>query len=95
MAKPKKYIRLFTECQWITLKEPHYIHLHLLIPQFPMSFISMGLYGPYHETQNGNQYALTNIHMLANYVFMIPIKLKNYGRGYQGLFEECALCTLG
>ena len=42
-------------------------------PQFPISFISMDLVGPYQVTEKGNQYALTAICMLTNYVFMIPI----------------------
>ena len=48
-----------------------------LIPQIPMSFINMDLVGPYRETENGNQYALTVIYMLTNYVFMIPIRSKS------------------
>ena len=36
----------------------------------------MDLFGPYHETENRNQYALTVICMLTNYVFMIPITSK-------------------
>ena len=35
------YIRSCPECQQVTQKEPHYVDLHLSIPQFPMSFISM------------------------------------------------------
>ena len=31
---------------------------------------------PYSEIENGNQYGLTVICMLANYVFMVPIKTK-------------------
>ena len=38
-----KYVRSSLECQKVTLKEPHYVDLHLLIPQFSMSFISMDL----------------------------------------------------
>ena len=41
------YIHSCTEWQQVTLKDPQYINLHLLIPQFPMSFISMDLLGPY------------------------------------------------
>ena len=66
-----------TECQQVTLKEPWYINLHLPIPKFPMSFTSMDLVGPYRENQNGNQYALTVICMLTNYVIMIPIRSKS------------------
>ena len=36
----------------VTLKEPQYVDLHLMVPQFPMSFISMGLLGPYQKTEN-------------------------------------------
>ena len=36
----------------------------------------MDLVGPYGETENGNQYALTVICMLTNYVLMIPISSK-------------------
>ena len=56
-----KYIRSCPECQQVTLKEPQYVDLHLHTPQFPMSFISMDLLGTYHETENGNQCALTVI----------------------------------
>ena len=42
-----------------------------------MSFISMDLVGPYSETENEHQYALTVICMLNNYIFMIPIRSKN------------------
>ena len=69
-----KYVRSCPECQQVILKEPWYVNLHLPISQFPMSFINMDLLGPYHETENGNQYALTVICMLTNYVFMIAIK---------------------
>ena len=41
-----------------------------------MSFFRMGLLGPYSETENENQHALTVVCMLINYVFMIPIKSK-------------------
>ena len=58
-------------------KIPQYINLPLQIPQFPMSFISMDLLGPYHETEKENQYALTVICMLTNYVLMIPIRSKS------------------
>ena len=67
----------YTECQQVTLKEAQYINLHLPIPNFPMSFISMDLGGPYRETENSNQYALTVICMLINYVFMLPITSKS------------------
>ena len=36
----------------------------------------MDLLGPYNENENGNQYALTVICLLTNYVFMVPIKTK-------------------
>ena len=58
-----------TECQQVTLKGPQYINFY-----FQMSFISMDLVGPKRETKNGNQYALTVICMLTNYVFMIPLR---------------------
>ena len=38
-----KYVHSCQECQQVTLKELLYISLHLSIPQFPMSFISMDL----------------------------------------------------
>ena len=63
--------------QQLTLKESQYINWHLPIPNFPMSFISMDLVGPYRETENGNQYALTVICMLTTYIFMIPIRSKS------------------
>ena len=72
-----KYIWSCPDCQQIALKEPHYINLHLPVPQFTMSFISMDLLSPYHEAKKGNQYALTVICILTNYVFMIPIRSKN------------------
>ena len=46
------------------------------MPQFPMSFISVDLSVPYNETENRNQYVLTVICMLTNYVFMVPIRTK-------------------
>ena len=36
----------------------------------------MDLLGPYSKTERGNQYVLTIICMLTNYVFMILIKTK-------------------
>ena len=72
-----KYVHLHPECQQVTLKAPQYINLHLPIPQFPMSFISMDLLGAYHETEQGNQYAMIVICMLTNYEFMIPIRSKS------------------
>ena len=71
-----KYVRSCPECQQVTLKEHHYVNLCLPILQFPMSFIIMDLLGPYHGTENGNQYTLIVICMLTNYVFMIPIRTK-------------------
>ena len=71
-----KHLRSSTECQQVTLKEPQYVNLHLPILQFPMSFLSMDLLGPYSEMENGNQYMLKVICMLTNYVFMVPIKTK-------------------
>ena len=59
-----KYIRSCSECHQVTLKEPHYVDLHLPLPQFLMFFITMDLLGPYQETENGDQYALTTICML-------------------------------
>ena len=61
----------------MTLKDPQCINLHLPIPQFPMSFINMDLVSPYRETKNENQYTLTVICMLTNYVLMIPIRSKS------------------
>ena len=72
-----KYIYSCPECQKVTLKDPQYINLHLHILQFPMSFIGIDLVGPYRETEKGNQYSLTVICMLTNYVFMIPIRSKS------------------
>ena len=69
-----KYVHSCSECRQVTLKKAQYIRWHLLLPQFPMSFISMDLVGPYRETENGNQYALTVTWMLTNYLFMIPIR---------------------
>ena len=65
-----KYQRTCPECQQLTLNEPQYVILHLLILQFPMAFISLDLYRLYHETENGNQYALTIICMLTNWSFV-------------------------
>ena len=69
-----KYVWSCPECQQVTSKEPQHISLHILIPQFSMSFISLDLLDPYCETERGNQFALTVICMLTNYVFMIPIR---------------------
>ena len=48
--------------------------LVLPIPQFPMPFVSMDLLGPCIEMEKRNQYALTFICMLTNYVYMVPIR---------------------
>ena len=72
-----KLVCSYTEHQQVTLKEPHYINLYLPIPNFQMSFISMDLVGPYRETENCNQHALTVICMLTNCIFMIPIRSKS------------------
>ena len=71
-----KYVRSCTECQQVTLEETWYANLHLPILQFPMPFISINLLGPCSEMEYGNQYVLTVICMLTNYVFMVPIKTK-------------------
>ena len=34
-----KYVQSCPECQQVTLKEPQYINLHLLVLQFPMTFL--------------------------------------------------------
>ena len=60
----------------VTLKEPQYVNLHLPIPQFPMSFISMDLLGPYSELENENQYTVTFICMLTNYSLMESVRTK-------------------
>ena len=39
----------------------------------------MDSFGPYEESEKGNQYPLTVICMLTNYVFMILIRLKSPG----------------
>ena len=72
-----KYIRSCIECKQVILKEPQYVNLHLPILQFPVSFISRDLLGLYSEMENGNQYTLTIICMLTNYVFMVPIRTKS------------------
>ena len=41
-----------------------------------MLFICMDVLAPYSEMENGILYMLTIICMLANYVFMVPIKTK-------------------
>ena len=66
-----------TECQQVTLKKTQYVTSHLAIPKFPILFISIHLVGLYKETENGNQYALTVICMLTNYVFMISIRSRS------------------
>ena len=68
------YVQLCPQYQQVNLKEPQNINLHLPIPQFPISFISMDFPGPYCKTEKGYQYLLTGIRMLTNYVFMIPIR---------------------
>ena len=73
----KKYVYSCTDCQQVTPKEPKYINLHLPIPNFPLSFSSMDLVEPYRKMENGNQYTLTVICMLTNYIFMIPIRSKS------------------
>ena len=41
-----------------------------------MSLISTDSFHPYQEIEKGNQYALTVICMLTNYIFMIPLRSK-------------------
>ena len=44
----------------------------------PMEFISMDLVGEFHPlSSKGNQYALTVVCMLTNFVFCIPLKSKS------------------
>ena len=43
----------------------------------PMDFISIDLVGPFETTVKGNQYALTVIYMLTNYIICIPIPDKS------------------
>ena len=62
--------------QQVTLKEPHYVDLHLHIPTFPFYLIIMDILGQYEETENSNQYDVTVVYMLTNFIFMIPIKSK-------------------
>ena len=71
-----RYVCWCPECKQVTLKEPQSINLQLQVLQFPMSFISMDWLGPYHETEKGNQCALTIICMFTNYMFMIPLRSK-------------------
>ena len=46
-----KYVQSCSECQQVTLKEPHYFILHIPIPQVPIPFISMDILGHSHETE--------------------------------------------
>ena len=82
-----KYAQSCPGCQQVTLKEPQYIILSLSILQFPMSLISMGLLDPYHETEKGNQYALTVVGMLTIYIFMIPIISKSTDEVIKGVYS--------
>ena len=49
-----RYVRSCPNFQQLTLKEPHNVDIHLPIPQFPMTCVSMDILGPYQETENGN-----------------------------------------
>ena len=56
----------------------------------------MDLLGLSWEMGNGNQYALTVLFMLTNYVFMIPIKSKTTEEVIKAyLKNECVLCIQG
>ena len=88
-----KYVRSCPECQWVTLKEPHYVDLHLPIPHFLMSFISMDLLGMYFKTENRDQYTLSYECWLI--ISLCSHQIKKYRRGHQGLFKECVLCIWG
>ena len=72
-----KYVQSCRVGQQVTLKEPQYINSHLPVPQFPMSFISMVIRGPYHKTEKGNQHTLTVVCMLTNCIFMISVRSKS------------------
>ena len=54
-----KYVRSCPDIQQMALKGSYYVDLHHLTPSFPMSFISMDIFGLYHETDNVNQYTLS------------------------------------
>ena len=59
-----KCVHACPEWQQVTLKEAQYKYLPLPIPQFPMSFISIDILGPYCETKKVNQYALFHRYVL-------------------------------
>ena len=59
------------------LQTPNYVQLHLEIPQTPMEFHSIDLFGPFETTTRGNQYTLTVICMLTNYTIYIPLQDKS------------------
>ena len=90
-----KYVWLCPECQQVTLKETLRVVLNLLIPKFSMSFISMDLLGSYCKIENGNQYALTVICMMTNYVFMISFKSKTTEEGIKACSKNMYLTFMG
>ena len=49
---------------------------HLEIVEMPMDFIDINLIGPFEVMNKGNQYALTVICALTNYVFSMPFLIK-------------------
>ena len=53
------------------LANTNYAQLHVEVLQMPMDFISGDLIHPYKVTFRGNQYALTVIGMLTNYIICI------------------------
>ena len=68
-----KFVLHILKCQTTNLQTPHYVQLHLEIPQIPIDFISMDLISPFEMTARGNQYALTVMCMLTKYVICIPL----------------------
>ena len=61
------------ECQIINLQTTNYASFHLEVPLVLSDLISMDLKGPLEITTRGNQYTLTVICMLINYVMCIPL----------------------
>ena len=68
-----KHVQSCKACKAVNLKPHRLTDLSMPISRVPMETICMDLFGPLPETNLGNNFALTAICLLTNYMLMIPI----------------------
>ena len=73
VSNRQKFVKHCLHCQMTNLQIPNDAQLFLEIHQMPVDFISMDLIGSFKMVSVGNQYTLTVICMLTNYVMCIPL----------------------